>query len=74
MEVRGSSRIFVNFANIFLSILKAWTVTVVVIECDNAIISRKCIPEIVLSRKKFYQNSASKVANSIIVDILKYLY
>ena len=35
-------------------------------------ISRSSIPEIVLSRKNL--NSASKVANWIIVDILKYLY
>ena len=46
------------------------------IEHDDAtfnFISRRCTPEIVLSRKKsFYQNSASKVANWITVDILKY--
>ena len=47
------------------------------IEHDDAtfnVISKRCTPEIVLSRKKsFYQNSASKVANWIIADILKYL-
>ena len=34
-------------------ILKAWKVTVVGIECDDAVISRKCTTEIVLSKKKF---------------------
>ena len=54
VEVRGSSRIFVNCTHIIVSILKAWKVTVVWIECDDVIISRKCIPEIVLSRKKSF--------------------
>ena len=35
-------------------------------------ISRRYTPEIALSRKNL--NSASEVANWIIVDILKYLY
>ena len=45
------------------------------IECHDAIfnaISRRSTPEIVLSRKNI--NSANKVANWIIVDILKYLW
>ena len=45
------------------------------IVCDNAVFnatSRRYTPEIVSSGKKL--NSASKVANWIIVDILKYLY
>ena len=42
--------------------------------CHLNIISRRSTPEIVLSRKKsFPQNSASKMANSIVVDIVKYL-
>ena len=60
-----------------VSLLKTWKVTVVGIECDDAAnaISRRPTPEIVLSRKKiFFLNSASKLPNWIIVDILKYLY
>ena len=40
------------------------------------VISRRSTPVIVLSRKLvclFFQNSASKLANWIIVDIVKYL-
>ena len=45
------------------------------IVCDDAVfnaISRRYTPQIVSSGKNL--NSASKVANWIIVDILKYLY
>ena len=52
-----------------MSLLIAWKVTVVWIECDYAVFSRRTTPEIVLSRKNL--NSAS-VTNWIIVDILKY--
>ena len=37
-------------------------------------ISRRSTPEIVISRKKtFFQNSTSKMANCIIVDIVNFL-
>ena len=48
--------------------------TVVGIECNGAaflIIPRRSTPEIVLSR--IFQNSASKMANCIIVDVVNYL-
>ena len=51
-------------------------VTVIGIECNGAVffnvISRRSTPEIVLSRI-FFQNSASKMAKSIIVDIVNSL-
>ena len=59
----------------FVSLLKAWNVTVVWIVCNDAVFnatSRRYTPQIVSSGKNL--NSASKVANWIIVDILKYLY
>ena len=63
---------FANCTHIIVSILKAWKVTVVGIQCDGAAffnaISRRSTPEF------FLQNSASKVANRIIVHIVKYLY
>ena len=37
-------------------------------------ISRRSTPEVVLSRKIFFQNSARKMAKRIIVYIVKYLY
>ena len=54
-------------AHIFVSLLKAWKVTVEGIECDDTafnIISRRPTPEIVLPRKKLFfpPNSASKLA------------
>ena len=42
------------------------------IEHHDAAITRRSTPEVVLSSKNL--NSVSKVANRIIVDILKYLY
>ena len=52
-----------NCTHIVVSLLKAWNVTVVWIVCDDAFFN---------PQKNL--NSASKVANWIIVDILKYLY
>ena len=64
---------FANCTHIIVSLLKAWKVTVEGIESTmppfNAP-SRKSIPPIL---KTFLPNSASKVVNWIIVDILKYL-
>ena len=58
-----------------VSLLRAWKVTVgptvVGIECNRAafnVILRRSTPEI-----DFFQNSASKMANCIIVDIVNYL-
>ena len=51
-----------NCTHVIVSLLKAWKVTVVWIGCDDAVSSRKNL------------NSASKVANWIIIDILKYHY
>ena len=67
---------FANCTHIIVSLLKAWKVTVVGIEWTMLpfnVISRRSTPEIVLSRK-IVQKFVSKVANLIIVEILKYLY
>ena len=66
---------FANCTHVIVSLLKAWNVTVVWIVCDDAVFnttSRRYTPQIVSSGKNL--NTASKVANWIIVDILKYLY
>ena len=59
-----------------MSLLKAWKVTVVWIECDDAVFERhfrKVHKNFIVSSGKNI-NSASKVVNWIIVDILKYMY
>ena len=59
----------------YCDLLNTWKVTVVWIECHDAVfyaISSRYTPSIVSSRKIL--NSVSKLANWIIVDILKYLY
>ena len=68
---------FANFIHIITSPLKAWKVTVVGLECDNAafygnfkkVHTRNC------SFKKFFSSNFCKQGGKrIIVDILKHLY
>ena len=71
----GSYRVtFANYAHIIVSLLEAWNVTMVARdEVGRCHLLRRSTPLLVLSIKKIL-NSASKVANWIIVDILNYLY
>ena len=65
-------RTFGNCTHVMVSLLKAWKVTVVWIECHDAVLT----PFQEGTHQKLLRNlnSASKIANWIIVDILKYLY
>ena len=50
---------------------KAWKVTVVGIECNCTAFLTRSTPEIFF--QGFFQNSASKMANYTIIDIVNYL-
>ena len=50
---------------------KAWKVTVVGIECNCTAFLTRCTPEFFF--QGFFQNSASKMANYTIVNIVNYL-
>ena len=61
---------------IIVSLLKAWKVTVAGVDATMPpfnVISESTHQKLLSQEKIFSQNSASKVANWIIVDILKYL-
>ena len=55
------------FAYFIVSFLKAWKVTVVWIDCDDAIITRRSRPYQKLISQEKNLNSASKVENWITV-------
>ena len=64
-----------NCTHVIVSLLKAWKVTVVWIEChDRLLTTFQDGTHHKLLAQENYLNSASKVANWNIVDILKYLY
>ena len=64
---------FANCTHIMLSLLKVWKVTVVGTECNDAAFLMSFQEDQNCSFKDFFQNSASKMANCIIVDSVNYL-
>ena len=62
---------FGNHTHIIVSLLKAWKMTILEIECNGATFFKKVTPEVFCF---VFQNSACRMANSIIVDIVKYFY
>ena len=71
----GKNVCYANCTHIMVSLRKAWKVTVVGIECYIAafLTSFQEGPHQKLLFQGFFQHSASKMANCIIVDIVNYL-